>query len=58
MIDQPTRVHAFVTWAPGYETPVEVEHGEVVQRGDFVYADLLPVGAAADARAAPGASPR
>lgn len=40
--------HTFVSWAPGFEAPVEVEHGEVVQRGDFVYADLLPVGVPAE----------
>lgn len=37
--------HTFVTRAPVFSEPVEVEPGEVVERDGFVYADLLPRGA-------------
>lgn len=34
--------HTFVTDGPMFERPVEVLPGEVVERGGFVFADLLP----------------
>jgi uncharacterized protein (TIGR00290 family) len=34
--------HTFVTGGPGFERPVQVTPGEVVEREGFVFADLLP----------------
>ncbi|MEM1203184.1 MAG: ATP-binding protein [Acidobacteriota bacterium] len=34
--------HTFVHTAPGFASPVGVEVGEVVERGGFVFADVLP----------------
>jgi uncharacterized protein (TIGR00290 family) len=35
--------HTFVSAAPVFSRSIEVSPGEIVQRDDFVYADLLPV---------------
>ncbi len=35
--------HTFVTDGPTFSAPVRVERGEVVERGGFAYADLVPV---------------
>lgn len=37
--------HTFVVDAPGFAHPVEVEIGETVERGGFVYTDLRPAAA-------------
>ena len=34
--------HTFVSDGPGFSEPVEVRPGKVVERGGFVFADLLP----------------
>jgi len=33
--------HTFVTYGPAFRAPIDVEPGEVVERGGFVYADLV-----------------
>lgn len=38
--------HTFVWDGPPFKEPVAVERGEVVERDGFVFADLLPAGAA------------
>ena len=44
--------HSFVFDGPIFRRPVAVAHGPVVERDDFVFADLVP---RQGARAAPGA---
>ena len=34
--------HTFVTAGPVYTAPIAVERGEIVERGGFVFCDLLP----------------
>lgn len=34
--------HSFVTDAPIFDRPIEVSLGDIVERGPFVFADLLP----------------
>ena len=34
--------HTFTYQSPTFRSPIEIEHGEVVQRGDFVFADVIP----------------
>lgn len=46
--------HTFVSASPDFRVPLRVAAGEVVEREGFVFADLLPAGAAT----APPASPR
>jgi diphthamide synthase (EF-2-diphthine--ammonia ligase) len=43
--------HTFVYDAPNFAAPIAIEHGEVVERDGFVFADLLP--ASRSARRAP-----
>jgi uncharacterized protein (TIGR00290 family) len=49
--------HTFVTDGPAFRTPVAVEHGEVVERDGFVFADLLPAEPARDRAQSTAASP-
>jgi uncharacterized protein (TIGR00290 family) len=37
--------HTFVWDGPGFSSPIDVSLGEVVERGGFVYCDVLPVAA-------------
>jgi len=34
--------HTFVYDAPAFRSPVEIEHGEIVERDGFIFAELLP----------------
>lgn len=36
--------HTFVTDAPGFTSPIAVEHGGVTERGGYAVCDLLPAG--------------
>lgn len=42
--------HTFVTDGPMFDRPIRVQSGEVVERGGFVYADLLPATCPSGAR--------
>lgn len=35
--------HSFVSYAPGFSGPLDVEPGETVERDGFLFADFLPV---------------
>lgn len=35
--------HTFAFGGPGFSSPVDVEMGEVVERGGFVFCDVLPI---------------